>query len=328
MRFVGAIGLTLLLVAATHTLAAEWDSRVLVNATIGDADQEYGYEGARLGSDGNMIGGYVVTHRGVYIYDGLRGEVKVYSIKGGYLGVIEARRTAGSTSIPLTEAVDITVADGRIYVLCDFGTEEPRWRVYKFDAQSGEALGVKHVAVAKLGTMVQRINGRDQRVPIEGSVMLAGAGDAIDIFDQVANQSYPVVRGGRFVQAVIEDDALPGRAFGSDRIRQTGQAATELLDPAGKRVRVLAADGSLIAVDGTDRIFAVTRRGDDGFDIVVHDASGEVLGTVMPPKRKWRVAAMPNTYQIYEVVAEDAGAALYEIYANDDTVQLIRWGGR
>jgi hypothetical protein len=299
----------------------------LVRAGFGDRPEEYGSAAmAAAGSIPVIVPAFDVTPDGIFVFDQIQKNVKVYTLAGDYRRTIKLGRLSEATA-PL-EAGDILVAGGELHLLVDAGqpsgacdAEWSRFRVLSFDVASGAERGLHLVKNPKVGTIVSDRDG--SRSHANGTVELSWQGDGVALFDHGQQLSYPVTGPGD--DPVDAAGAVPrvGTSIGPHRIRENrGNGTLEVLDDQGQLIRSLPGEGVPIAFASDTEHYAMSRVDSrPGLVVTVHSASGLTMGEAFIPFRgRWE-----NNPPSYWARFELHDGSLYEILVNDDGVHIVRW---
>jgi hypothetical protein len=322
------LALALLCPALTGARGAGLEQSLLINGRFGGADDEYGFEGIADEKDIplQVVSSFAVASTGIFVFDSVKDDIKVYSLTGEYMRTIQPLLLAGDEKWPLN-ASDILVAGNEIYLLVDAwltpsnpGVEWSRFQVFLVDIESGKVRDRHLLKNPDVGTYVSDQDG--QRHEMNGTVQLAWRAEMLSLYDHYQQMSYPVGRAGDTADA-LNGSPIAGSATRDHRIREDVTANTvELLDSYGQAVRVLPAEGTLIAL-ASDSDRYVTSRSDAarGYVVALYTVGGGLIGEGVITRRGGWPESPGSAWQAFEL----HDIYLYELVVDDTGVQIVKW---
>lgn len=325
MKAIVWLGLVCALLCAAPPISTgtvSLQAHIVARAGFGDAPYEYGSPVIAGEAPAPVIVvAFDVAPNGVFVFDGIKNDVKVYALSGEY------QRTIKTDCWEASETSDMLVSGGEIHLLVeaarppgDGRMERPRFELLSFGVDLAEAQARYVVDNPKIGTTVSKLGG--PRSEAKGTVELSWQSDVLALFDHGQQLSFPLIRAG---DPVDPADAGPriGSVVGPFRVRENLENGTiELLDDRGQPIRALPGEGVLIALASDTEHYAMSRvDARPGLVVTVHSASGLTVGEAFVPFRgRW-----DNNPPSYWARFEFHDGSLYEILVNDEGVHLVRW---
>lgn len=215
----------------TRSTVPELVPTTVIKASFGASNAAFGFDDLRDngGRRINLVPCFAIGEQGIFLFDGIKSDIKVYSHGGTHLRTVRVRRSSGSRELNV-RATDMAVAAGKIYVLTDLGgkSKDPdrtRFRVLVFDAFSGEQLEELMIPDDELGTILEKISGEEIRLQVSGSVTIERFGDDFIVYDHDQQFGFPLVREGKSLEPA-QRASVTGQGLADRRLRQDKQRST------------------------------------------------------------------------------------------------------
>ena len=318
-----------------YAQASQMKSEVIVRGYYGEDPDQYGYPGIEDEALVKLVPCYTVTDDGIYIFDGRRSEVKIYTRTGNFVKALETVRKTGQIT-QRVNASDISVRDGNVYLLMRFVVRPKdksyKWteyQVFPFEMSTGNAGEPIFAEIEKLGRRDFERDGRSYTsVPAGNTVFFAETNSDVLIFDRMKQLSYPLIRSKSVVPQKEMSQPLAGCPAGSNAIRQmnTDKYTTQiaLVDESGNTVRTLLENKGVIqgvSIDGNVFVVSNFDHCVNKFALTVYDTNGNALAaTPMMSARNWGSFEAPG--QVYRVRPD---GTVYEIFLDNAGVHLVAW---
>jgi len=229
-----------------------YEMRVLVEARYGDSPDKFGQKDWGDGPMGAICFD-IDSAGGVYIYDGPKGDVKVYNREGVYQRTVKALPWIVGGQMLADMSVGPT---GVIYVLVDTYRRDERMRLYRISPDGKEPEQLPFVLAQGQAMM--------DGVPIMGSLRITAEmnGD-VYVSDLRGGQSMRVVKSGT---AITEGDELasmrPGRPWKwglwvvDDSLRTSKSRGIGVYRSDGiLKSRLAGVSGSICGVDSAGSVY-------------------------------------------------------------------------
>ena len=310
------------LLVATPLFAAtpQLTEKVMVTGTFGAAPEQYGR--ANLGASSKtvrLVNCFAASPNYVAVHDRIKRDVKLYTTAGAFDKAIRLRMAgAGADTV---RARDIALGGDVLYVLVDDQSDGSKtmpssMRIASFDIASGACRDVRKLDTATLAQGPATARGAD-------AYFLHPDGKTLWFVDSIRQMTFEISTANP-----AQLSHRPVFGWGSThRVRTDDNTSTiNLCDATGKILRRMPGAGVLVAVsaDGSDFALMQSAGGSD-WKITVFDSDGDALAQAPRPNRTWKPFKAPVMERKYELVANAAGADLYELYANAGGVRIVRW---
>ena len=213
-------------------------SELVVQANFGDADDEFGFSDVvTKPHQYQPVACFAVTSAHVYLFDGIKRDIKVYGIDGTFQKAIPAR---WRDTLPLL-ARDIAVVGDNIYLLVEFTirpADDPEFAPYQLFTfnHDGNSVDRQYIAIPGLGKV--DTPGIESSVHAVNTVRLLAGNDHVAVFDRRTQASHILVQGQKKTPRETWANPKPGSGVGN------GHAVR--FNEASGRVEIVTSDGSVV----------------------------------------------------------------------------------
>jgi hypothetical protein len=324
--------LAILIPAELAAQVPEWHREVLIRASYGDKQDEYGYAGVSQKEEISPVSVFYVGEKNIYIEDYYQGNIKEYDLSGTFLRTITLERGAprkvGNTMMAepaLHNICDLLVQDDVIYLLGEsmFNPASGHAAVYvrSYDLATGKR-------IEKLDIWNPRIARREgEGAATTGAAsFVTGLSGTIWINDHVNDVSIPILRDGKEVPSVEQTQPAIGLTFGPRRIiinKETG--IRELVNGDGSSIRNLGFIGSYdnvvdLTASSKNGEYLLRRNSTSTMDFTISTWDGRDIGRVVwQPEKPWW------SFPICDLIQVGPAGAFYHVYPDNDCVYVYRW---
>jgi hypothetical protein len=332
MRWLAVFLVAILAPAGLVAQVPEWHREVLIRASYGDKQDEYGCAGVSQKEEIGPVSVFYVGEKNIYIEDYYQGNIKEYDLSGTFLRAITLERGAprkvGNTMMaapPLHNICDILVHNGVIYLLLEYGGNPASGHAAVYVRSYDLATGKR---IEKLDIWNPRIARHEgEGVATTGATNFAtGLSGTIWINDHVNDVSIQILRDGKEVPSVEQTQPAIGLTFGPRRIIIDKEAGVrELVNGNGSFIRNLGFIGSYdnvvdLTASSKNGEYLLRRNSMSKMDFTISTWDGRDIGRVVwqPEKHWW-------TYPICDLIQVGSDGAFYHVYPDNDCVYVYRW---
>ncbi|MCX5800576.1 MAG: hypothetical protein NTX17_04240 [Candidatus Eisenbacteria bacterium] len=315
-----------LLIPATALSAENYRPRNLIQAQYGGGESEFGLKKV-YGYDGNYLGALFFTmgaDGNIYIYDGVKGNIKVYGNNGAFVDTIKAV----AWQVDLLFPTDMTLPpNGDIYILCETSDAEDRYRVF---LKAAGVDSVRNVPVAVPWSFCRSEEGYPQ---FNSAGIVSDQHENVYLADWRATKSIKLVERGRVLPDSSQLSSLregifastgPFRSFARCNSKVDVKGNPILFDDEGKLVKGWAElPGDSLGTDSLSNVYLQSF-------VVTDTASSERISKYSPDGRMLAVIDFPRyerstlTYGKGPWIVGTDGS-IYEMLAVRDSVTVRKW---
>jgi hypothetical protein len=321
-----AIGFVILVAIAwavpSRQLKYDYRMRVLIEAKYGDGIDEFKMKDF----DGEILGAVcfdVDTSGRVYIYDAIKGDIKVYDANGKYLKTIKALPWIVGEQMLADMGV---TPEGDIYLAVESGRMNESIKIFRISGKDGE---LKRIPAA-LGHDFAMRDG----IPVSSSVWLtANSYGDVYLVDRSSWSTTTLVKGRRVLPAQEQVASLrngePSKSgYWIDRKDVPGHKGklfnSTVVPRAGGVSSSISARGPVTAVDseGNAYVPTVEQKGEETvFKTEILSSKGQVTGVIDSPTIPSATSSVgKGTRQLF---TPDGSA--YELIGTLNTVRVYKW---
>lgn len=323
-----AVAAAALLNAAGALPLETYKPRDFVQARYGTRENEFGLKKV-FGYHGNYIGALFFTidaDGGIYIYDGVKGNIKVYGNDGALVDTVKAVAWQDGFLFP----ADMTLCpSGDIYILCETSDAEHRYRVFL------KAEGVDSVKSVPVAVPFSFCRSEDGYPEYHFAGIVSDQLENVYLVDWKAAKSVKLVERGRVLPDSIQlssfregifASAGPVRSLAWCKNNLDVRGRPVLFDEAGKFVNGWAElPGDSLGTDSLGNVYLQSF-------VVTDSASSERISKYSPDGsklavidfRRQRLENLTGTYGKGPWLVGTDGS-IYEMVADTDSVAVRKW---
>lgn len=303
---------------ATPPSIPQMTESLVLRADFGDGDADFGFSGLKTSVDRyRPVECFAVTDTHIFMVDGIRDEIKVFSADGTFQYVINPEWNG--VTLPVR---DIAVSDGKIHLLVEieFFPTKPdpdtaRYELVTFRTD-GHPISRETLEIPGLGYV--HIPGVDQPVPALNSVRLSSANGTAFVYNTETQLTYKVDPLG--------SSATSGQMIGMESVVKldTTVHAYQLRNKEGTVTQAIEGDGDLVATSEGGFFAIVKNHYEDSkperTTVTVYDRNGNSVGQFDSPRRDWRRFEAP--FELYRMCE----SSVYEVRVDGGAgLSVVRW---
>jgi hypothetical protein len=314
-----------------------WTPSVVVHASYGDGEQEYGYHNFGQSEEAVLVVScFHVSAGRILVFDWVRKEIKSYSTNGEYLGTLKPVQKDDYLKRPLAVA-DILASADDIHLLVDHpggpkGRQWFRFEIYVMDFRTGDIKDRVPVEIPELGFSESARNDGSM-VWIEGTVILIKTPGGVGVYDSERGESYCVIRDGAPVAKAEQGLGRPGWGDGTRSVRRNNhnREIEVSVDGGHSWVTLLQNRGALRAVSDDSNYFVISQwNGSQSLSQwreTILDMSGRVVASASEIFYESGGNFEPGAaLKGLELTTENGRPALYTVRTRASGVEIVRWG--